>query len=398
VASPRSILIAGAGIGGLTAALAIARRGYRVVLLEQAEQLQETGAGIQLSPNASRVLIELGLAERLAGRVAVPEEVKVANARTGRVLARLPLGRSTEEHHGAPYWIIHRGDLQNALREAVGDNPDIALRLGTRVENFALDHDGITLAARASSFMITERGAALVGADGLWSRIRGALGHHEPPRFAGRIAWRTLVPADAVARELRVPAVRLWLGRGGHIVSYPVKGGRLINVVAIAGGDWRQAGWSALAEPNEVLARFDSRAWRGLPRELLGAADHWLKWALYDAPPLTGWGHGPVTLLGDAAHPMLPYLAQGAAMAIEDAAELAHAVGDAPDDLAAAMRLYEGRRLARTARAQRAARWNGMIYQMGGIAAWMRSFVFAAVSGQRLIARYDWLYGWKETD
>jgi salicylate hydroxylase len=397
VASSRSVVIAGAGIGGLAAALAIARQGYRAVVLEQTERLQETGAGIQLSPNASRLLIELGLRERLADRVAVPEEVTVANARSGRVLTRVPLGRAAEERYGAPYWIIHRGDLQNALREAVDDNPDIALRLGTRVDDFAIHQDGITVAALSGRERIEERGLALVGADGLWSRLRGRLGHGAPPRFAGRIAWRALVPADAVACRSSVPTVNLWLGRGGHVVHYPVKGGRLINVVAIAGGDWREPGWSAPAERSEVMARFGGRSWGGPPREFLSAADRWLKWALYDASPLPSWGHGPVTLLGDAAHPMLPYLAQGAAMAIEDAAELGRCLGEASDDLAGALRLYERGRLARTAQTQRAARQNGRLYHMGGIAGFLRTLSFAALGGERLIARYDWLYGWRPT-
>jgi salicylate hydroxylase len=393
VASSRTVIIAGAGIGGLTAALTIARQGYRVVLLEQAERLEETGAGIQLSPNASRILIALGLRERLAGRLAVPEEVTVANARSGRVLARMPLGAAAEQRYGAPYWIIHRGDLQGALRAAAQANPDIILRLGTRVEAFAIHRDGITVAARARAGTIEERGLALVGADGLWSRLRARLGHGDQPRSAGRTAWRALVPAHAVACELSAPTVNLWLGRAGHVVYYPVKGGRLINVVAIMRDDWREPGWSAPAERSEVLARFHPRSWRGPPREILAAADGWLKWALYDAAPLPRWGAGPVTLLGDAAHPMLPYLAQGAAMAIEDAAELGQCFGPAGDP-AGAMRLYEQRRLARTARAQRAARHNGSLYHLSGVAGLFRTIAFAALGGERLMSRYDWLYGW----
>jgi salicylate hydroxylase len=393
VASSRTVIVAGAGIGGLTAALAIARHGYRIVLLEQAERLEATGAGIQLSPNASRILIMLGLRDCLAPHVAVPEEVTVASARGARVLARIPLGRSAEGRYGAPYWIIHRGDLQAALFEAVAANPDITLRLGARVDDFAVHGNGITVAAHSREGTVEERGTALVGADGLWSRLRGRLGHGAAPRFAGYSAWRALVPADAVARELSVPTVRLWLGRGGHVVHYPVKAGRLINIVAIARDEWDEPGWNVPADPAELLSRFRPRAWHG-PRELLCAADRWAKWALYDAAPLPYWGRGPVTLLGDAAHPTLPYLAQGAAMAIEDAAELGQCFALAGDDPAGAMRLYEQRRLHRTARAQRAARRSGAIYHMSGLAGAVRSLAFAALNGERLIARYDWLYGW----
>jgi salicylate hydroxylase len=400
LASSRTVVIAGAGIGGLTAALAIARRGYRVVLLEQAEQLEETGAGIQLSPNASRVLIGLGLRERLVSHVATPEELFVANARSGRVLARAPLGATAEQRYGSPYWIIHRGDLQSVLLEAVQANPDIVLRLGTRVDDFAAHSNGVTVAAHSRRETVEERAVALVGADGLWSCLRGRLGHDNALRFAGQTAWRALVPAEAVACELSIPTVNLWFGRSGHVVYYPVRGGRLINVVAIMPEDWHEPGWSSPGERTELLARFRDPAWRGPPRDILCAAKSWLKWALFDASPFSQWGRGPATLLGDAAHPMLPYLAQGAAMAIEDAAELGNCMADggrAGSDLTAAMRRYEQRRLARTARVQREAHRNGAIYHLGPVAGFMRSLAVATMGGERLISRYDWLYGWTPT-
>jgi salicylate hydroxylase len=393
VVSARTVIIAGAGIGGLTAALAVARHGYRVVVLEQSERLEETGAGIQLSPNASRVLIGLGLRETLASRVTAPQELTVANARSGRVLARAPLGAAAERRYGAPYWVIHRGDLQAALIEAVEANPDIVLRLGSRVDDFAIHPNGVTVAAHSRHETVEEHGLALVGADGLCSRLRGRLGHGEA-RFTGHTAWRALVPAEAVVCELSIPRVNLCLGRGGHLVYYPVKGGRLINVVAVMADDWREPGWSAAGERAEILGRFDEPAWRGPPREILCAADRWLKWALFDAAPLSHWGRGPVTLLGDAAHPILPYLAQGAAMAIEDAAALGQSLGSAGGDLVGAMRRYERRRLARTAQTQRAARRNGAIYHMSAAAGLMRTLALTAMGGERLISRYDWLYGW----
>ncbi len=394
MASSRTVIIAGAGIAGLASALVLARQGHGVVLLDQAERLEEIGAGIQISPNASRILIGLGLRERLAPHVVVPQELSVANARSGRVLVHAPLGAAAEQRYGAPYWIIHRGDLQAALLDAVNANPDIVVRLGTRVDDFATHGNGVTVAAHAGKGTIEERGFALIGADGLWSRLRSRLGHREPPRFAGQAAWRALVPAGSVGREFSLPRVNLWLGRGGHVVHYPVKAGRLINVVAIVPDDWRETGWSAPGEGAELLARFRPRAWRGPPREILGAARQWSKWALYDLPPLRHWGDGPVTLVGDAGHPMLPYLAQGAAMAIEDAATLGRCMAQAPDDPAAAMRRYERERRARTARTQRAARRNGTVYHMTGVAGLLRSLALATLGGERLISRYDWLYGY----
>jgi salicylate hydroxylase len=396
VAASRTVIVAGAGIGGLTAALALAQRGLRVALLDRADRLEETGAGIQLSPNASRVLIGLGLGERLAPHVVTPVELRVGNARTGSTLAAAPLGEVAEKRYGAPYWVIHRGDLQRELLQAARGHPDIAIALGTRVEEFAVHQNGVTVAGLRDMRPIEEHGIALVAADGLWSNLRGRLGHRAQPRFAQHTAWRALVLAEAVAPELRAPAVHLWLGRDTHLVHYPVKAGQLINVVAIVRDEWREPGWSEPGNRAEILARFAPSAWHERARDLLALPDRWLKWALYDCAPLPRWGKGPVTLLGDAAHPMLPYLAQGAAMAIEDAAVLAERIAHTPDDPAAAMRAYERARRARTARTQRAARRNGTVYHMHGAAAWLRTLALTA-TGRRLTTRYDWLYGWKPT-
>ena len=397
MASSRTVIIAGAGIGGLTAALAIAQRGFRVAVLDQAQRLEEVGAGIQLSPNASRVLIALGLREPLQRHVVAPVELRIMQAQTARVLARAPLGATAEQRYGAPYWVIHRGDLQAVLLEAVRGNPDIALHLGTRVEDFAVHSNGVTISALSSGKTLEERGVALIGADGLWSSLRSRLGHRGAPRFAHHTAWRALVPADALVGDLSAPLVNLWFGRNAHLVHYPVRGGSLINVVAIIRDDWREEGWSAPGERAEILARYPAGLWPAPARAILAAPQRWHKWALYDRAPLAHWGKGPVTLLGDAAHPMLPYLAQGAAMAIEDAAVLAQRLADTPDDPSLAMRRYERQRRGRTSRAQRSARRNGTVYHMGGAKALLRTLVLIAMGGQRLLTRYDWLYGWKPT-
>jgi len=395
VASSRTVIVAGAGIGGLTAALAIARHGLHVTVFDQAQRLEEIGAGIQLSPNASRILIALGLGEQLRRHVVAPEELRIMNARTARVLARAPLGAVAEKRYGAPYWVIHRGDLQAVLIDAVRVHPGIVLNLGARVEDFALNEDGVTVFARSAQHRIEDRGVALIAADGLWSSLRRRLGHRREPRFARRTAWRALARADALMPELRAPAVNLWFGTRAHLVHYPVRGGSLINVVAIVRDDWREPGWSAPGERAEILARYRTPMWSAVPRAILAAPEHWQKWALYDRPPLARWGKGAVTLLGDAAHPMLPYLAQGAAMAIEDAAVLAQRLADARDDPAGAMRRYERQRRERAARAQRAARRNGIVYQLGGPGAFLRTLALTAIGGERLLARYDWLYGWR---
>lgn len=394
--SSRPVLIAGAGIGGLTAALALAQRGFPVAVFEQAERLAEIGAGIQLSPNAARVLIALGLRERLARRAVAPQELRVMSARGARVLARAPLAAGAAQGD-APYWMIHRGDLQAALLEAVRADSAITLHLGARVDDFVLDGDGVTISAAGG-----HRGCALIAADGLWSRLRARLGHRDEPRFARRVAWRALIAADAVPPDARAPAVTLWFDGDNHLVHYPVRGGDLINVVAIVGDDWREVGWNAPGARAEILARYGAATWSATARTLLAAAPQWHKWALYDRPPIgeaganagTGWGHDAVTLLGDAAHPMLPYLAQGAAMAIEDAWVLARALSEQRDDAAAALRGYERERHGRTARVQHAAHRTGTVYHLGGGAALLRRLALAAMGGRRLIARYDWIYGW----
>ena len=399
MAPSRNIVIAGAGIGGLTAALALAQRGFRVVVLDQAERLEEAGAGIQLSPNATRILIGLGLEERLATDAVTPSAVEICSNR-GSVLARLPLGEYAAARYGAPYWVTHRGDLQAALADAVRASPDIVLKLGTRVEDFVVHGNGVSVGCRHGSDSADETGIALICADGLWSRLRLRLGQRERPAFRGRTAWRALVPAASMPAELRGDTVRLWLGQGAHLVHYPVKAGTLINIVAIvddhSGQPGRgQPGWSEAGSRDEIIARFSARRWAQSAFGLIAAPERWHKWALYDLPPLRRWGDGPVTLLGDAAHPMLPFLAQGAAMAIEDAAVLAASMARMPDDVPGAMRRYERARRRRTRRAQRGARRNSRAYHLAGPEAFLRNLTLRALGGKMLLRSYDWLYAWR---
>jgi len=395
LASPRSVIVAGAGIGGLTAALALARNGFRVAVLEQAERLEETGAGIQLSPNAARTLIDLGLESRLRAEAVVPTALRVLGATSGREIVRIPLGEAAEQRYGAPYWVIHRGDLQAALFAAVSVHPAVTVKLGTRVEGFAADPNEVTVWAHGHAGLTKERGLALLAADGLWSVLRERLGDGEAPRFAGRTAWRGLVPADQVAPEFREPLVHLWLGRDAHLVHYPVKAGRLINVVAITTDSWNAPGWSKPASPADLIPRLTGEGWTPSALALVGLPEAWLKWALYDRPPLNRWSQGPVALLGDAAHPMLPFLAQGAAMAIEDAAVAAQCLARQPDDAAGALRTYCAMRRDRTRRVQRLAARNGARYHLAGARARLRDAAMRMLGGKRLLHHHDWLYGWR---
>ena len=393
--SSRTVIIAGAGIGGLTAALALARNGFRALVLEQAERLEETGAGIQLSPNATRILIDLGLADRLQPHVVAPTAIRVHGGRSGREIVRIPLGAGAAQRYGAPYWVIHRGDLQAALSDAAVQDLNIVLRLGMSMEDLATHPHGVTISARGATGLWTEHGHAVIAADGLWSAARARIASRTPPHFAGRTAWRALVPAAQLAPEFREPLVHLWLGHDAHLVHYPVKGGKLVNVVVITADDWSGPGWSEPASRVDVLARLSSRRWAPQAHSVFRAPDAWLKWALYETEPLASFAHGAAALLGDAAHGMLPFLAQGAAMAIEDAAVAAQCLARMPDDPAAAWESYSAIRRRRTRKVQWLAARNGKRYHRAGAAAMLRNTAMRLLGGERLLQNYDWLYDWR---
>ncbi len=375
----------------MTAALALRRNGFRVIVLEQAQRLEEAGAGIQLSPNASRLLIELGLEERLRAAAVEPTALRVLNAATGREIVRMPLSGAALRY-GAPYWMIHRGDLQEALAEAAARDVDITIRLGVRVEDFEAHANGLSISTRGG--VVSEPAMALLAADGLWSTLRQCLGHREPPHFTRRIAWRALIPVRDVIPEFREPVVHLWLGSDAHLVHYPVKSGTMINVVLITADAGKDA--NPMAQPSaDAVPALAEDAWALPARALIGRCENWLQWGLYDRRPIRRWSRGPVALLGDAAHPMLPFLAQGAAMAIEDAAVAARCLARTPDDPAGALRTYCAIRRGRTRRVQRAAARNGARYHMSGAGAWARDVFMRAARGERLLQNYNWIYDWR---
>jgi salicylate hydroxylase len=394
----RTIVVAGAGIGGLTAALALAARGFRVVVMEKAERLEEAGAGLQLSPNASRILVDLGLKPRLAGRAVTPEAVTIMSARAGGEIARLPLGEAASQRAGAPYWVIHRADLQAALLAAVNDQPDIELRLGCQFEDVAVHAKGLSVAQRRGNSRQQELAMALIGADGIWSSVRHQLFPNVQPQFAGLIAWRGTLDATALPREYTSARVQLWMGPNAHLVAYPISNGRQINVVAVVPGTWNRPGWSVAGEARDIKSTF-AENWPATARMLVNAVDDWRRWALFTVPDLEAWSDGAVALLGDAAHAMLPFAAQGAGMAIEDAAVLATALGDCGGDNAAgipaALKRYGKSRRARVTRVARAARQQGRIYHLAGPLALARDLAIKAMGPQRMLSRQDWIYDWR---
>ena len=340
-------------------------------------------------------MIDLGLESRLKPHVVAPVALRVLDGVSAREIVRVPLGEIAAQRYGAPYWTLHRGDLQAALAAAAAGHFGIIVKLGMRVEDFVAHPNGLTVSARGRGGVSDEHGVALIGADGLWSLVRRRIGHRTPPRFAGRTAWRALVPALAVAPEFREPVVHLWLGRNAHLVHYPVKAGRVINIVVIATSRWSGPGWSEPAGRADLIPWFAAAGWAPQTLTLVNLPEAWLKWALFEHRPLWRWSRGRVALLGDAAHPVLPYLAQGAALAIEDAAVVAQCLGQMPDDAASALKTYAAIRRARAWKVQRAAARNGTRYHRTGAARLLRDAAMRTIGGARLLAHYDWLYDWR---
>jgi salicylate hydroxylase len=384
------VLVAGAGIGGLATALTLSRAGYRVVVLERAPVLEEVGAGIQITPNASRVLVDLGLGPALARLGVVPEGMDVRSGRDGRLLTSTALGPAMADRYGAPWWVIHRADLQAILVEAATADPNVTLRLGATAAGLRTEAARVDVELDGPEGRASLRGLGLVGADGLWSTTRRLLGDVSPPTFRGRTAWRATLPIEAVPAGVPTRRLGLWLGPGAHLVHYPVRSGAALNLVAVVSDRAPREGWSGPGEGSALIARF--AGWTALARSLVAAPAEWKTWSLADRDAWFGPGRGPVTLLGDAAHPMLPFLAQGGAMAIEDASGLAQACAAHAGDVAAGFRAYEQARARRVGAVQRGARANGRIYHLEGPAAWARDKAMGLIGGAQLVARYDWIY------
>lgn len=382
---PNAILVAGGGIGGLAAALALSRQGATVQLIEQANAFAEVGAGIQIGPNVTRILMDWGLQAPLHQAASFPQQLRARDARSGRELGRLPLGERAQRLYGAPYACIHRADLHRILLQAV-QACKVPIHLNQRLVEVRAHDEGVW--ARTEEGLAC-RAALLVGADGLWSRTRQALGLSDPPRFSGHLAYRGLLALPAQDAPAQVT---VWMGPRLHIVHYPVQAGRALNVVAIVHGEMPTSpqDWDHGAHAEHLFQALGPIC-RPLQHTLESVSD-WRLWALHDRPPLASaheMGQGPVALLGDAAHPMRPYLAQGAGMAMEDAQVLARCWSGSAS-VAEGVRRYALERWPRNARVQARAIRNGRIFHAHGPLRWGRNLAMGVLGAK--VMDVPWLY------
>lgn len=389
--SSPGIVIVGAGIGGLTAALCLAAGGSAVTLIERRTRLGETGAGLQLSPNASRILDQLGLAKAIHRVATEPERVVIRRIASGKRVGAVELGAFMRERFGAPYEVVLRADLHTILLDAVRARPNVKLLVGRTVTGIeSAPSKAIVALESASGAREVIEADVVIGADGLRSTVREALGGSREPAYQGYTAWRASVPRGSVPEMLRRDETGLWLGRGRHVVHYPISAGRLVNIVAVlAGPEPKDDAQPEGAGPGRAFAGAASEL-----RGLMAIPDEWSAWPLFDLP-VGAMAKGRIALLGDAAHPVLPYLAQGAALAIEDAAILAACLAAHENgDPAPALSRYARLRRRRARRVQRQARRNGRAYHAGGLKALARDLVIRRLGERGMSERFAWLYGW----
>ncbi len=378
------VRIAGGGIAGLASALGLARIGREARLLEQAAAFETVGAGLQVGPNAVRALKYLDAWDAVAPASFAPPAIVIRDGHNGRVLQRIPLD-GFERRFGEPYRVIHRADLLAGLLERARSHPGIALATGARVKGFADRGGHVEVETEAAAIL----GEALLGADGIRSAIRDELVADGAPVRHPESLFRALAPIDA-GTDRRLAAITLWLCRGGHVVHYPVQGGTALNlVVAALDARWSGEGWSLPASSPEVLAHFPDM--HEDLRDVLALPSGWLKWAAASRAPASTWSRGRVTLVGDAAHAALPYLAQGAAMALEDAATLSVCL-ERNDAVAAAFGAYQVLRMPRTGRIVRESRKLGDIYHAGGPLRLARNLVLRMTDPVSFLKRLAWVY------
>ncbi|WP_310619350.1 FAD-dependent monooxygenase [Flexibacterium corallicola] len=386
----KKIAIAGAGVAGMTCALFLAQQGYEIDIFEAAPELSEVGAGLQLSANACHCLAELGLLSKLQAVATMPSAINISSGKNGKLIAKVPLGQAAEDKYGAPYLVIHRADLQSILKDAVLASPTIQLHLGYKLDTADIAPEGLHLKFKNQGSQ-TQAYALLVGADGVWSKTRTNILGLPPASTTGRVAYRATVPSRDIPEEL-MQTTGLWMAERSHLVHYPVKSAREFNLVCVTLEDWTSENWSHPATPEDVEKHFCR--WHPTPRKIIGKATSWTRWALCGTDPTLPWVKGPVALVGDAAHAMLPFMAQGAGMAIEDVAILSKVIekyGALPKSLAK----YEQLRRSRVEKVVTQAQNNGRVYHMGFPTDIARNLIMRHTTPEKLLGRFDWVYEWK---
>ncbi len=387
VAKP--IVIAGGGIGGLAAALGLAQKGCSVVVLEKAPALGEIGAGIQLGPNAFHAFDYLGVGEAARAMAVYIDTLRLMDALTAEEITHIDLGEAFRARFKNPYGVVHRGDLHGVFLKACRAREGIELRVNSEVAGY--DQDGSGVGVRLVS---GERiaGSALIGADGLWSNVRKQLVADGPPRVSGHTTYRSVIPTDRMAENLRWNAATLWAGPKCHLVHYPLSGWKVFNLVITCHNDAPDPVAGKPVSRDEVMRGFAHVHEKA--RQIIDLASEWRLWVLCDREPIDNWVDGRVVLLGDAAHPMLQYMAQGACMAMEDAVCLSHMVESHPGDLEKAFRAYQARRVLRTTRVQLQSRAMGEhVYHPSGAHAQLRNAVMRATPQEQWLDTLQWLYG-----
>ncbi len=386
---PDTILIAGGGIGGLATALGLARRGFRSIVLEKAATLGEIGAGIQLGPNAFHAFDYLGVGDTARAMAVYIDRLRLMDAMQGEEITHIDLGEGFRRRFGNPYAVVHRGDLHGVFLRACREDPLIALRTDSAVAGYAQDGSGVT--ARLVNGEAVA-GAALIGADGLWSNVRRQVVGDGPPRVSGHTTYRSVIPTERMPEDLRWNAATLWAGPKCHIVHYPLQGWKLFNLVVTYHNDAAEPVAGKPVAFEEVTRGFGHIHPRA--QDIIRHGSDWKLWVLCDRDPVERWVDGRVALLGDAAHPMLQYMAQGACMAMEDGVCLAQMLADHPGRIEAALEAYRARRLLRTTRVQLMSRAMGEhVYHPAGPHALLRNAIMAAKSSAEWYETIAWLYG-----
>lgn len=381
-----ALLILGGGIAGLTTALALAKIGVPALVIEQAKEFREIGAGIQLGPNGYRALKSLGLETEAMALGVFPDELVFMNSMTGSRITSIPTGEAFRERFEFPYTLIHRADLHATLLRAARNCDLIDLVTSAKVDDII---EGSPITVRVSDGR-RFTGSALIGADGLWSRTRQLVVGDGPPVISGHIAYRAVLPTESVPEQYRENAMILWGGKRHHLVQYPLRGGELFNLVAVFHSDKFVEGWDTTGDAVELQRKFADAC--EPVQSLLSKIDAWRMWVLCDREPVRNWSKHNVTLVGDAAHPMLQYLAQGACMAMEDAVVLARSIAQTPGDLPKAFQHYQKQRYLRTGKCQVMARVYGEFYHADGVRAEMRDMMLSARSAEQSYADLEWLY------